>query len=71
MYAERFRILDIYFRSVSWWFVYRRNSEINLIIFQLLEIEAIQISLFIDVSDVFVTDYFYSKCFNVEVKIYF
>ncbi len=53
MYAERFRILDIHFCSVSRWFVYKRNSEINLIIFQLLEIEAIHISLFIDVSDVF------------------
>ena len=52
-YAERFRILDIHFHSVSWWFIYRRNSKINLIIFQLLEIKAIQISLFIDISDVF------------------
>ncbi len=24
-YAERFRILDIHFRSVSWWFIYRRK----------------------------------------------
>ncbi len=51
-YAERFRILDIHFRFVSWWFICMRNLKINLIIFQLLKIEAIQIYLFVDVSDV-------------------
>ncbi len=34
---------------------------------KLSQIEAIQISFFIDVL---VTNYFYLKCFNVEVKIY-
>ena len=69
-YAERFRILGIRFRSAPRWSVYRRNSEINLTAPQLPEIEAIQISLFVDVPDVLVIDRFYSKCLNVEVKIY-
>ena len=51
-YAERFRILGIRFRSAPRWFVYRRNSEINPIAPQLLEIEAIQTSLFVDVPDI-------------------
>ncbi len=53
-YAESSAFLDIHFHSVSWWFICRRNSKINLIIFQLLKIEAIQTSLFVDVSDVLV-----------------